>query len=157
MTITRIPLPADPLPTMTPCAGLWDLFDSGRLGDHLKAKKICGHCHLVEECKPPGKIYTPGYSAVSNDTRITASEPNTTGTWGGRLYRKGEEIPEPPSGPIACPTCGARTTERCRTSSGESRLPHKHRSGPVMCPCGAAEVVPKRQRCAACVAGEKAA
>lgn len=37
---------------------------------------------------------------------------------------------------IACPTCHAKVTERCKSAGGIGRSPHVNRLAPRLCPCG---------------------
>ena len=66
----------------------------------------------------------------------------SNGTWGGKLYRNGEEIdvtalPET-GGP--CEKCGAPPTKPCVSENGAPRRPHKGR--PQTPPCATCEAVP---------------
>lgn len=48
-------------------------------------------------------------------------------------------VPEPVkvANLIACPTCGAKVGQGCRTPGGWSTRPHADRLAPRLCPCGA--------------------
>lgn len=149
MTITRLPLPSNPLPGLAPCAGLWELFDSRRPANHRKARAICATCPLVAECKPPERFTIPPSPGVPG--RPAGAIATANGTWGGRLYKDGQQIEAPPEPlPVACDQCGARQDQRCHTANGKTVKPHKRRRGPVMCPCGRAEPAPKHQYCEPC-------
>lgn len=50
---------------------------------------------------------------------------------------------------IACPTCGARADQRCRTTTGNSSANHQARVIGVRCRCGQ-PVTPYKQYCEPC-------
>lgn len=152
MTVTEIPLPANPLPDMAPCAGLWELFDSRRREDHWKARRICEDCPLQDKCRPPEKIVTPPFPG----TMGRPSEGTTAhadGTWGGVLYHDGVAVDSSLhlSQVEACPTCGATTTAPCRTKAGKATVDHKDRHTPRMCArCGTAPSIRRGLYCQRC-------
>lgn len=51
---------------------------------------------------------------------------------------------------IACPTCGARVDESCRTTTHHRRTPHVDRLTPQLCPCGASRRGRFRTYCPRC-------
>ena len=152
MTVTHLPLPANPLPDLVPCAGLWDLFDSRRDDDHRKARQICARCPLRDDCRPPEKIITPPFPGTMgrpSDGTLASAD----GTWGGRLYHGGEPVDVPADEPDveACPVCKAAPHDYCTTPGGKVRPPHKARVTPRMCAaCGRAPAWPRSPRCEAC-------
>lgn len=155
MTLTRLPLPSNPLPDLARCTGLYDLFDSTRTTDHWRARQICMECPLLADCKPPEKIITPPFPGAMGRPSGGAVA-LAGGTWGGRLFRNGEEIhPPPPLRNVACPLCGARQDQRCTSPAGHTVANHRVRMGPVMCPCGRAPVGPRNHYCNECRAAAR--
>lgn len=152
MILTTIPLPLDPLPTMTPCAGLWDLFDSRSEEAHWRARKICLECPVVADCRPPTEITVPPFPGTQGRPSY-GSTAKADGTWGGRLYRDGHvvETGDDLSDLIACTTCGATANRACTTRTGATRPPHKARKIPRICPrCGEAPAVARSNYCDPC-------
>lgn len=152
MTVTHLPLPTTPLPKMTPCAGMWDLFDSRRDEDHWRARRICERCPIKDDCKPPEKIIVPSFPGAmgrpSEGTVATAD-----GTWGGRLYRNGIPVDVPCDflDVEACSVCKARPNQSCMTPDGRTRAYHKGRTMPRMCSqCGRAPADPRSAHCSDC-------
>jgi len=152
MTVTRIPLPLDPLPNMAPCSGLWELFDSRRREDHWKARRICEGCPLKAECKPPERIVTPAFpGTMGRPQQGTAAYAD--GTWGGRLYHSGELVDSSLdlAKVEACPRCGATALSPCRTKTGKATVDHKDRHTPRMCArCGTAPSIRRGLYCQPC-------
>lgn len=65
---------------------------------------------------------------------------------------------EPTTHPVACPTCGALSVERCKSSTGRLRgEPHRGRTIPLACQCGAPRPSNKSPYCNDCRAEAKRA
>lgn len=152
MTVIHIPLPTQPLPDVTPCSGLWALFDSRRREDHWKARKVCKGCPLRSSCKPPERITVPSFpGTMGRPSAGTAA--SADGTWGGRLYHDGQVVDASLelSEVEACPTCGATPMRPCTTKSGKTTMPHKKRRIPRLCSrCGNAPSIRRGNYCAVC-------
>jgi hypothetical protein len=63
------------------------------------------------------------------------------------------DLPDPPSylpaDLIACPTCGARMDERCKTLNGDGPADHRRRLVKRVCSCGG-PVRPQEPMCGFC-------
>lgn len=116
-----------------PCYALPELFVSTNPIDHRQARRGCSNCPLRDTCKPP-------------------AGGNADGTYGGVLYRDGKAIEVRPDRAelaaqerrllahlaemIACPYCGAKVSESCRSAGGNPRVPHTVRVVARLCTCG---------------------
>lgn len=61
-----------------PCRGLWWLFDSTDVGDHIIARDYCEHCPIRDACHD-------GFEAARATAKdVRAGGPQ--GTWAGVLY-----------------------------------------------------------------------
>lgn len=152
MTVTKIPLPVAPLPDLTPCAGLWELFDSRRREDHWKARRICQGCPIKEECRPPDRVQTPTVPKIAGRPN-TGTPAAADGTWGGLLYHSGEVVDASLEleRAEACPTCQATALSPCRTKTGKATADHKKRHTPRMCArCGSAPAIRRGLYCKPC-------
>lgn len=142
MTLTRLPpLPDNPLPDRPACTGLWELFDSRRATDHWKARRFCEECPMLDGCRPPERFFIPALPGIRGRP-MEGTIAMANGTWGGRLYRDGEEIDVEaiPDTGGPCKRCGAPASKPCVSENGAPRRPHKGRPGAA--PCATCDAVP---------------
>lgn len=67
-----------------PCAGKWELFDSGEFESHEAAKAICATCPMIAGCR----------DQLREAMRLRApGQPGPCGTWAGQLvgYTRADE------------------------------------------------------------------
>ena len=60
-----------------PCAGRWELFDSTDIHDHREARRLCGGCPIVTECRSQ-------LEATIADSHL-GMKYGPRGTWAGSL------------------------------------------------------------------------
>lgn len=88
------------------------------------------------------RVRRPGGIYVWQPTPKPKGRPKIRRTWDEVRIWAGEGL-------IACPTCGAKTSESCRTRTGHTTYAHKDRLVPRTCPCGA-DLPKHRKLCDPC-------